>query len=205
MTAPRSRSAGFSLMEVLVGLTLLALVSVAVTQSVRTGLRVWQSAATETAAAELRQTSRLVESWVARALPQRGVEAEDVVVFRGGERQLSFLVDGQAGRKPAGYSRITLAARPDRACPGGADLVLTWEDVTAAGQFAASASDSRILVRCAEDIRFTYSGWRRSPQGPQFAREAMWTDDLSLPAHIAISAKSGRDEFRISAPLIFSN
>ena len=60
--------AGFSLLEMLVGLTLLALISVAVTQSVRSGLRLWQAAPANDPEAEWQQTEWLVERWLSRAV-----------------------------------------------------------------------------------------------------------------------------------------
>lgn len=196
---------GFSLMEVLIGLTLLALISVSVAQSVRTGLRFWSSADADDAAAELRQTSRLVEGWVARSLSPRAFEPDTAQVFAGRSDQLTFIVDGQAGRKPAGYSRFTLAARPGTDCPGRYDLILLWEDVAAAGQFAASASDSRTLLSCAEQVTFEYSGRRRSADGLVLVREANWSDASALPMHVSIEALAGSERFVIASRLRFSD
>lgn len=204
MSGPGQRQSGFSLMEVLIGLTLLALISVSVTQSVRTGLRFWSAAEADTSAAELRQTSQMIEGWLSRALSPRAFDPDTTGVFIGRPDLVTFLVDGQAGRKLAGYSRFTLAARPGADCPGRSDLVLVWEDVTAAGRLAASASDSRTLIACAETIGFEYSGRRQTGQGLVFVREANWRDDSSLPLNVSIYADDNESRFRISARLRFS-
>ncbi|MFN3312435.1 MAG: type II secretion system protein J [Hyphomonas sp.] len=205
MSRRRTGQGGFSLMEVLIGLTLLALISVSVAQSVRTGIRFWSSADADDAAAELRQTSHLVESWVARSLSPRAFEPDTAQVFAGRPDQLTFIVDGQAGRKPAGYSRFTIAARPGAGCPGRYDLTLVWEDVSAAGQFAPSASDSRTLLSCADHVRFEYSGRRRSAEGLLLVREANWSDASALPMHVSIEAQAGPQRFAIASRLRFSD
>lgn len=149
-----SRQSGFSLLEMLVGLTLLGLISVAVTQSVRTGLRLWQAAESNDAEAEWQQTEWLLEQWMSRALSPREFDVDSRVVFEASEQSVSFLVDGEIGRKPAGYSRITLAARENPVCRGKSDFVLIWEDVTAAANFASEGRDERTLFECVDTVEF---------------------------------------------------
>lgn len=156
MKRRRARESGFSLLEMLVGLTLLGLISVAVTQSVRTGLRMWQAAEANDEKAEWQQTEQLLEHWLSRALPPRAFETESRVIFDPAPSGVRFLVDGQVGRKPAGYSRISLQAAANPACRDRADLLLIWEDVAIAANFAPSAADQRVLVACAESIEFEY-------------------------------------------------
>lgn len=156
MSRRRARQAGFSLLEMLVGLTLLALISVAVTQSVRTGLRMWQAAESNNERAEWQQTERLLEHWMSRALSPRGFDTESQVIFDPSPTGVRFLVDGGVGRKPSGYSRITLHAAENPACREQVDLVLTWEDVTFASNFAPSSSDQRVIIACADMIAFEY-------------------------------------------------
>lgn len=156
MIRARPRESGFSLLEMLVGLTLLGLISVAVTQSVRTGLRMWQAAESNDEKAEWQQTQLLLEHWMSRALPPRAFETESRVIFDPTPAGVRFLVDGQVGRKPAGYSRISLHTAENPACRDRVDLLLTWEDVAIAANFAPSASDQRVVVACAEAIEFEY-------------------------------------------------
>lgn len=204
MTRRRSARAGFSLMEVLVGLTLLALIAVSVSQMMRTGIRLWQASERDDAAAELTQTGRLIESWLSRALPPKAFDPDGPTVFVGQADRLVFLVDGQAGRKLAGYSRLSVAAVPSRDCAGRSDLVLTWEDVTAAGQFTASATDSRTLFACAESVRFRYGGPRPSGQGYMLADGDVWTDRSNLPVRVSVEAEAGGRSFAITSRLGFA-
>lgn len=160
MSRRASSQGGFSLLEMLVGLTLLALISVAVTQSVRTGLRLWQAAEANDSEAEWQQNEWLIERWLSRAVSPKGYDLDSRVIFDPRPDGLSFVVDGQVGRKPSGYSRIGLAARSNPVCPGRSDLVLTWEDVTMAGNFASGAQDERVLFECADGLAFHYAPGR---------------------------------------------
>lgn len=199
----RRREAGFSLMEVLVGLTLLALISLAVSQTMRTGLRLWQASGRDDAASEALRTSELIEGWVARALPPKAFDPDVPAVFVGKPDQMSFLLDGQTGRKLAGYSRVTLMARASRDCEGQ-DLVLVWEDVSAAADFAGQASDARTLLKCAETIKFQYAGPRRSVQGTQLFRSNTWNEAASLPLLVSVQAAGQSETFDLAARLRFA-
>lgn len=167
MSPQRTRQAGFSLLEMLVGLTLLGLISVAVTQSVRTGLRMWKAAESNNELAEWNQTKRLLEHWMSRALSPRGFDIESQVIFDPAPTGVRFLVDGGVGRKPSGYSRLSLQAGENPACTGRVDLLLSWEDVSFASNFAMSASDRRVIIACADTIAFEYGDERLPPSGLQ--------------------------------------
>lgn len=197
-------TAGFSLMEVLVGLTLLALISVSVGQTVRTGIAMWRASDKNNAAAELNRTGELVEDWIGRALPPGAFDRGEGAVFVGAPDQVSFLVDGRVGRKLLGYSRITLAARPAATCRAGEDLVLVWEDVKASGGYAAHARDTRTLVDCAESIRFEYAGWRRGEPGSGIARVSEWDGDGGLPEWVTLKVIKPGKGLSLQARLRYS-
>jgi len=194
--------AGFSLLEMLVGLTLLALISVAVTQSVRTGLRLWQAAESNDAETEWQQTQWLIERWLSRALSPRGYDLDSRVIFEAREDGLSFLVDGQVGRKPSGYSRIGLAAKSNPVCPGRSDLVLTWEDVTMASNFAPGASDERVLFTCADSLVFDYGGPPEAGQAGLPGESFRANGDL--PRVVRIHFTTGGKARTVSARLIYA-
>lgn len=201
MSRARRSEAGFSLLEMLVGLTLLGLISVAVTQSVRTGLRMWQAAEANDEAAEWQQTAQLVEHWMSRALPPRAFDLDSRVIFDSGPAGVRFLVDGQVGRKPAGYSRIALQAVSNPVCPGGADLVLTWEDVAKASNFAVAASDSRVLAACADAVEFDFGD---GPPLPQGLEEPEYIVGAELPRSIRIRVVREDREQVLAARLLYA-
>lgn len=194
-----SAEAGFSLLEMLVGLTLLALISVAVTQAVRTGLRMWQAAESNDEKTEWRQTEWLIEHWMSRALPPRGYDVDSRVIFEPTPAGVRFLVDGEVGRKPAGYSRIGLLAEANPVCPSGADLVLTWEDVTMASNFASAGQDKRVLIDCADSIDFEYGS-----ESAGAAPKPEFSTDGELPRIVRITVNKGARHEVLAARLLYA-
>ena len=202
MTSSKPSEAGFSLLEMLVGLTLLALISVAVTQSVRTGLRLWQAAEANDAESEWQQTEWLVERWLSRSLSPREFDVDSRLVFDANQEGIRFLVDGQVGRKPSGYSRISLFARSNSVCPGKSDFVLLWEDVSIAGRFAPDASDERVLFECIEDLTFDYPV---DPANPALiAGSEMIVPAGELPRAVRIRLTAGGKPREIAARLRYA-
>ena len=202
MNRQRGSEAGFSLLEMLVGLTLLALISVAVTQSVRTGLRLWQAAEANDSEAEWQQTEWLIERWLSRALSPKGYDLDSRVIFEARTDGVSFVVDGQVGRKPAGYSRFGLLAKANPVCPGRSDFVLTWEDVTMASSFAPVATDERVLFECADNISFDYGGLP-VPESAEFQPES-FASDGELPRIVQIRLVAGGKPRVVSARLMYA-
>ena len=202
MTPARSRSAGFSLLEMLVGLTLLALISVAVTQSVRTGLRLWQAAEANDSEGEWQQTGWLIERWMSRALSPRSFDLDSRVIFEARPDGMHFLVDGQVGRKPSGYSRIGLIAKENPVCPARADFVLTWEDVSFAGNFAPGASDERVLFECVDGLTFDYVTGSASDNAP-FPGDSFGASE-ELPRVVRIRFTAGGKARALSARLQYA-
>lgn len=200
MTPRRASEAGFSLLEMLVGLILLALISVAVTQSVRTGLQLWQAAEANDSEAEWQQTEWLIERWLSRAISPKGYTLDSRVIFEARADGVSFVVDGQVGRKPAGYSRIGLAAKFNPVCPGRSDFILTWEDVTMASNFAPAASDERVLFECADAITFDY-GAVPEQEGSQ---PGSLSPDGDLPRVVRIRLVAGGKPRVVSARLLYA-
>jgi prepilin-type N-terminal cleavage/methylation domain-containing protein len=200
VTRPAASQSGFSLLEMLVGLTLLALISVAVTQSVRTGLRLWQAAEANDSEAEWQQTEWLIERWMARALSPASYDLDSRLIFDPRPDGVTFLVDGQVGRKPAGYSRIGLAARPNPVCPSQADLVLTWEDVTMASSFSPGERDERVLFECADAISFTYHS--AAGTAPTVGESATFFSEL--PAAISVRLTTSGKPRNLSARMVYA-
>lgn len=199
MTRVRRASPGFSLLEMLVGLTLLALISVAVTQSVRTGLRLWQAAEANDSEGEWQQTGWMLERWMSRALSPRSFDLDSRVIFEARADGVRFLVDGQVGRKPAGYSRIGLVAKSNPVCPNRSDFVLTWEDVSFASHFAPGASDERVLFECVDGLAFDY-GPVSAAEGNSFPNDS----SAELPRTVRIRFTAGGKTRSLSASLLYA-
>lgn len=103
MRAARDSSAGFSLLEVLVGLALMATLSLILIAALRSGIGLWERRNSTTDSAELAAAFRALQSNLERALPIpecAGLGAACAVAFDGGETELRFVVanPGRVGR-----------------------------------------------------------------------------------------------------------
>lgn len=161
--ARRTRDqAGFTLLELLVALTLLGLVLAVVFGELRFATRAWD--ATD---AKLDRNSELlsVHSFLRQRLqqvhvtPQNRNEEEDEspVIFDGNSRSMAFLGTMPANISDGGFYEISLSSEIGQ---DGSNLFVSWrpfdEDGTAS--VADGPGNSRVLLRGLREIRFSYFG-----------------------------------------------
>jgi len=154
--------AGFTLLELLVALTLLGLVLAVVFGELRFAARAWDAAD-----AKLDRNGELlsVHSFVRQRFQQVHVtapkgerESEDGAVgFIGNSRSMEFLATMPANVSDGGFYEISLSSEIGR---DGNNLFLSWrpfdEDRTA--NVADGPDNSRVLLRGVEEVRFAYFG-----------------------------------------------
>ena len=116
------RQGGFTLLEMLVAITVLALLTIGLTQGVRTGFAFWASQARRSAeVTELDSTARVLRNLmtdipIRPAIPGAGQVA---ILFEGHSALLSFVGDLPTGFGDSRRAKIDIALRGD-------DLVLDW-------------------------------------------------------------------------------
>ncbi len=128
----RRRHAGFTLLELLIGLTLLALMMVMMYSALSLGIRAWD---TGDAHAGEAADQRILQSFLRREFSQvfaarwRGV-AESRIAFEGGREEIRFVsaLSLEAGARDGGLQWAHLQLRDDRdaaAVPGSKALYLS--------------------------------------------------------------------------------
>ncbi len=165
-----SAQAGFTLTELLVGLALLALISLLLVQSLGAGSNLWRRIAGGSAIAETIQGAQeMLRQRLERAYPETAVDAiPPYTFFDGKDATLTFYAPPPDNRGPGALRRYTLG-------------------VTAAGDLAFSSRDSlfgnlpddrvpppliEVLLRGVQSLDVSYfdpalspaGGWRRSWQ-----------------------------------------
>jgi general secretion pathway protein J len=182
MIPRRTQPAGFTLIEVLVGLALMAMLMTLIANGVRMGTRSWNRAESvttdlddiETVQGLLRRT--IVQAQPAFASP----DLKDTTILFAGEPDAMTVVAPQPatqGEGPWAVQRFFL----DRS-GGDQGLYLRWQPNRVIGQ-AAAARQERVLDRVAA-LRFSYFG----PAGPGLPPEWQdrWVDRNGLPQLIRI-------------------
>lgn len=193
---PRSTEAGFTLVELLVVVTLVGLISVALFGGLRFGIRVWEVGAY--------RSDRLSEIEVAqsllRRLLQRTILTADVegnLTFEGDEQVLQFTAPAPA---QFGLGGIYLFEIFTERVEQGEDLILRWQLFRADDQddpFGEN-SESRVLMEGIEGLNIGYFGVmdglsRRAE--PDW--ESVWKDAETLPQMVSIAIAFEREDDRI--------
>lgn len=167
MTAIRPRAPaeqGFTLLELLVAITLLGLLMAALFGGLRLGARVWETGETRLdASARVQVVQDFLRQRLAEALPLgAAVLAEGAPpepLFAGGLEAVRFasVLPDHLG---AGLYLMELALAESEGGEGGRNLVLRWQplDLGAPGALAAAEPQERILLEGIDALEIAYFG-----------------------------------------------
>ena len=185
MEFERHAEAGFTLVELLIAMTLLGLLMVVVLGGLRFGARAWErNEAHTTATDDVRQAQTLLRREISRAYPYFIMKQEDLpnrhVDFQGGDDEMSFLAPAPAVLGGAGRARVTFR----QADVGGRQgLVMSAAPELATGTQPAS----EVLLQGVKAVSFAYFG-SDEPGGPSSWHDS-WKQVKWMPQLIRITAE----------------
>jgi general secretion pathway protein J len=151
------RQRGFTLLEMLVALTVLGFLMVGLNEGVRTGLGMWSREARQIGSiAELDSTARILRSLLggiplAPAVPADPTGSSHVIAFSGTADRLVFVGDMPTGVGTTRLADITLALR-------GEQLVLLWNPHRREQSATPAPPNETELLRGVARIEFAYWG-----------------------------------------------
>ena len=173
--------AGFTLLELLVAVTLLALLSVALVAGMRFGTRIWDKAETSDVDTNaVRAAQKRVALDLTRLYPKLVVEGatDSFIDFTGTPQRMEFL--STTDRPDGQMTRIALsAANDDRGVAMHYDTLPELARTNAAGT-------QEVLLRHLRSIDFAYFGASGDEKTP--AWHASWQHEKSLPLLVRIRA-----------------
>ena len=201
LSCKRSNTAGFTLLEMLVGLTLLGVLLILIYSALNIGLRAWDTGDQRASEAS---HQRIVQSFLRRELGQvfpirwRGI-AESRIAFEGGKADIKFVTALNLGAsvKEGGlqWGHLYLA---DDATPDGKrrqSLFLKREsfDLHAKDWSGLEEAKPTRLIEGVKEIEITYFGAENDTTDPKWTDE--WNLPLRVPLLVKISVKTdlGRD------------
>lgn len=186
MSPPVRGAQGFTLVELLVGLSLLGLISLLLFGGLRFGLRTWEAGGTRLAQAnEIEAVQSLLRRELAEAQPVAvgPQEQEPPILFQGKSEALIFVAPLPAHRGVGGGHVFSLAAEGDR---GNAQLMLRWHlfrpDVPVLPPF--DPKDSSVLLSGIDSVVLGYFG-QPAPEAPPRWLDR-WDGALGLPELVRI-------------------
>ena len=202
---PADGESGFTLLELLISLVLLALILSFVGGALRFGARAWEAAGALDGGASMGAVRTFLEHRLAEAMP--AYERDEVgrvrIAFSGLSQELSFVSPFSRGTAGAGLYRFSLAPRPVvRGARTGMALGLklsSYQPDTVRPD-ADTSAEEQLLLEDIAGLRLRYFG-RKDLRSPA-AWHAEWSRADALPDLIEISVLLRDTDARAWPPLV---
>jgi general secretion pathway protein J len=189
----RRTNGGFTLVELLVAMTLLGLIFVALFGGLRFGARTWEAGNERSeAVAEVEIMQSLLRRQLAQAIMLSGGKGGEAV-FEGEEDRLGFAAPGPSQTGVSGLHLFELFTEPS---DGHQRLVLRWQLRRPDLKYPLDGETSkrRVLFENIEGLRLAYFG------DPEKKKDVQWNDGWSgldaLPklvsVHVVLPSGDGR-------------
>lgn len=198
------RAAGFTLLELLVALTLLGLVMAVVFGELRFSARAWDAADART-----QRSSELlsVHSFLRQRFEQiytppriRTADNSDTPpAFDGSGHAVTFLATMPANVSQGGYYQISLSAEPGTE---GEELFIAWRPFDEEGMrtVANGPNNSRVLLEGVREVRFSYYGATSKNVAPQWWD--IWPSRDTAPSLIRMDVAFADGDSRVWPELV---
>lgn len=182
-------SRGFTLLELLVGMAVFALMAGIVLGGIRLGLKSWDAAAERSAAVdEMRVVHALLRRQLSSALPLATSRAGGWnLVFEGEPESVKFVSELPGYVSGGGIHFVTLELAKGAE---GDHLVLRWRPLHALD--ADGPPDEAVLARNVGEMRLHYFGARERNALPEW-RDS-WRDPRTMPRLIRVSIEQKDSE-----------
>ena len=188
------REAGFTLVEVLVAVTLLSLLSMALFFSVRFGVTAWQRG---TNRSDQVHASMLIQDLLRRLIGAAyplllsDGSGKGWIDFSGSSKSLDFLAPVPVALASGGRGRFMLSSEPHGDL---SDLVLTSRPELVPRDTQAGPTRKTLLATL-EAAEFSYFGAVRTGRAAQWHDH--WTGEMTLPALVRVRVRFARSDPRL--------
>lgn len=195
---------GFTLMELLVAMTLLGILMTALFGSLQLGTRVWEVSEKVLDESEQTQVIRgFLRGRFEQALPMTLVQDKDqaVTIFKGERTALRF-----ASSMPISVGAdvfvLELSLKSRQTLDSRKDLVLRWRSFDPVRGTESEQASERFMIEDVHDIAFGYFGATEDGLSPSWS--TVWQDQALLPNLIRIDIQFPANDQRRWPPLIVS-
>ena len=186
-TSRRPADAGLTLIELLVALTLLALLTAALPSMMQLVSRAWKTSAAIATVAPSTANLNVLEHRLAEAMPLYSIteNGERTLAFRGTASALSFIAPLSQGPAGAGLYRFEVYAVPfDEGAASRSMLRVSPFSPAQPATAAPAIADERSLTRGPEVMSFRYFGSAKSGEPALWLPE--WPGNNALPQMVEL-------------------
>ncbi len=186
---------GFALIELLVGLALLAIAVTLMPGALRLGARAWEARGDLERASDVTLALAMLERRIAEASPvyERDATGRGGVAFTGDSRTLTFVSPAENGPAGAGVYRHRL--EPGATQGGGLLLRLSLFAPGAGEAGQPGGGETRLLIPEHATVRFRYFGLQRSDEQPEQPALPQWHDNWrrtdAFPSLVELTLAAG--------------
>ena len=186
-SARRRHQGGFMLIEVLIGLALLALTVALLPSGLRLGLKAWTSRGDLDRMEGLAMTVNALEQRISQALPlfERDKRGGVRVLFEGDHSTLSFVGPVETG--PAGSGLFHARLAPHSSSADGAGLTIELSPYAAQPPERRAAPTLHVVAGADVVFRYRYFGVFKSGAAPQW--HTSWQRANELPMLVEVTAE----------------
>ena len=189
MSSPQHRERGFTLLELLVAITLLGVLIAALFGALRLGARVWETGeARLDANGRVQVAQEFLRRQLSQAMPLLEVTGDPAasgrLLFEGDQDRLRFvsLLPEHLG---AGANLMELAVRDPAHVGAPGDLVIRWQQLELSSEAGpARESEEQILIEGIESLEITYFSGAPAEAKPTWWQE--WRQQRSLPSLVRV-------------------
>lgn len=180
-----ARHAGFTLLELLVGMAVFAIMAGIVLGGIRLGVKSWDAAAERTEAMEeMRVSHALLRRQLTSALPLAASRSGGwTLVFEGGPEAVHFVSELPGYVSGGGVHFVSLEIAEGRR---GKDLLLKWRSLHALD--ADAEPDRVVIARDLERASLSYFGAAGRNALPDWGKT--WKDARSMPRLVKLEASA---------------
>ncbi len=192
MRTARAANGGFTLLELVLALTLLAVMLAMLFGGLRMGVRAWDAGTGRgDRADQVLLTASFVRKELATAFPWRFKDPLEVkLAFRGDRDGLRFVSMRPADIAGGGLSFVSFAYEPGRDAAGGRLVMRRAFAAADASDFSSlDASDPFALLDGVTEARFSYFGAESDASVPAWGDK--WDRPQRLPTHVRIDLAMG--------------